>query len=53
MFISSPGRSPGRAIVLPGALALESASALAKCQFLRLSLLCEGQGAVRRAILSL
>ena len=35
IHFSSPGRSPGRAIVLPLALALawawESASALAKC----------------------
>ena len=47
IIFSSPGRSPGRAIVLPPALA--SASALAKS----LKFLCDGQGAVRRAILSL
>ena len=29
-FISSPGRSPGRAIVLPPASALAAAAALAK-----------------------
>ena len=49
MFISSPGGSLGRAIVLPPALA--AASALAKS--LTLKFLCDGQGAVRRAILSL
>ena len=52
-----PGQSPGRAIVLLPASALAlasaaaSASALAKC--LTLKFLCDGQGAVRRAILSL
>ena len=30
-IISSPGRSPGRAIVLPPASALAAASALSKC----------------------
>ena len=30
-LFSSPGRSPGRAVVLPPALALVSAAALAKC----------------------
>ena len=29
-IFSSPGRSPGRAIILPSALALAAASALAK-----------------------
>ena len=48
-IFSSPGRSPGRAIVLPPASAL--AAALAKS--LTLKFLCDGQGAVRRAILSL
>ena len=48
-IFSSPGQSPGRAIVLPPALA--SASALAKS--LTLKFLCDGQGAVRRVILSL
>ena len=48
--ISSPGQSLGRAIVLPPASAL-AASALAKS--LKLKFLCDGQGAVRRAILSL
>ena len=55
-FISSPGRSPGRAIVLPpgSALALAAAVALAKClSFYIQVFLCDGQGAVRRAILSL
>ena len=46
-IFSSLGRSPGRAVVLP--LASASASALAKC----LNVLCDGQGAARRAILSL
>ena len=54
LFFISPGRSPGRAIVLPPvsglALALVAA-ALAKS--LMLKFLCDGQGAVRRAILSL
>ena len=49
-MISSPGPSPGRAIVLPPAAAL-AAAALAKS--LTLKFLCDGQGAVRRAILSL
>ena len=31
LVFSLPGRSPGRAIVLPPALAMELASALAKC----------------------
>ena len=31
ILLSSPGRSPGRAVVLPPALALASALALAKC----------------------
>ena len=64
-IISSPGRSPGRAIVLPPAsalaLALASAlasaasvaSALANVKVFTLKFLCDGQGAVRRAILSL
>ena len=47
-LFSSPGRSPGRAIVLPPALAW----ALAKSLTLKF-FLCDGQGAVRRAILSL
>ena len=62
---SSPGRRPGRAIVLPPASALvlvlasalasalAAASALAKFKNLHLSFLCDGQGAVRRAVLSL
>ena len=50
VIFSSPGRSPGTAIVLPLALAL----ALAKClSFYVKVFLCDGQGAVRRAILSL
>ena len=58
-FFSSPGRSPGKAIVLPpaSALALAFVSALALAaalaKSLTLSFLCDGQGAVRRAILSL
>ena len=31
LFFSSPGRSPGRAVVLAPALALAAAAALAKC----------------------
>ena len=54
-IFSSPGRCPGRAIVQPPASALASAltaaSALAKG--LTLKFLCDGQGAVRRDILSL
>ena len=50
-IFSLPGRSPGRAIVLPLASASAAASALAKS--LTLKFLCDGQGAVRRAILSL
>ena len=52
-IFSSPGQSPGRAIVLSpaSALALAAASALAKSVMLKF--LCDGQGAVRRAILSL
>ena len=55
-IFSSPGRNPGRAIVLPpaSALALAGASVLANCKsFYLLSFLCDGQGAIRRAILSL
>ena len=44
---SSSGRSPGRAIVIHSALPLAAAAELAK-SFLR-----DGQGTVRRAILSL
>ena len=51
LMFSSHGWSPGRAIVLPPASALAAASALAKC--LMLKFLCDGQGPVRRAILSL
>ena len=55
VIFSSPGRRPGRAIVIPPAsalaLALASASELAKS--LTLKFLCDGQGAVRRAILAL
>ena len=52
LIFSSPGR---RAIVLPPASALASAaaSALAKCYSITLKFLCDGQGDVRRAILSL
>ena len=50
-IFSSPGQSSGRAIVLPPALALAAVSALAKS--LMLKFLCDGQGVVRRAILSL
>ena len=53
---SSPGQSLGRAIVLPPALASElvSASVLAKYESFYVKVfLCDGQGAVRRAILSL
>ena len=50
---SSPGRSPGRAIVLPPASALAAAAAAALAKCLTLKFLCDGQGAVRRAILSL
>ena len=46
-IFSSPGRSPGRAIVLP------LASALVLAKSLTLKFLCDGQGAVRPAILSL
>ena len=48
-IFSSPGRSPGRPIVLPPALA--AASALTKN--VKVFFLCDGQGDVRRAILSL
>ena len=57
-IFSSPGPSRGRAIALPPASALASALAsvaaaeLAKC-FYVIAFLCDGQGAVRRAILSL
>ena len=49
VLFSLPGQSPGRAIVLPPCWesAFAAAAALAK------SFLCDGQGAVRRAILSL
>ena len=50
LIFSSPGR---RAIVLPPASALALASALVKCLSFTLKFLCDGQGAVRRAILSL
>ena len=40
-LFSSPGRSPGRAIILPPASALAAASALAKS--LTLKFLCYGQ----------
>ena len=51
---SSTGRSPGRAIVLllASALALVAA-ALVKSFYVFLSFLCDWQGPVRRAILSL
>ena len=57
-IISSPGRSLGRAIVLSPASASASALALAAASALAKSLtskffLCDGQIAVRRAILSL
>ena len=57
-FFSSPGRSPGRAIILPPALTSASAatSMLAKCQngkVFTLKFLCDWRGAVRRAILSM
>ena len=49
---SRPGRSPGRAIVLPAASA--AASALAKFKSIYVKVfLCDGQGAFRRAFLSL
>ena len=48
---SLPGQSPGRAIVLLAASALVAA-ALAKSLMLNF-FLCDGQGAVRQAILSL
>ena len=55
---SSPGRSPGRAIVLPPGVGFgvgigggDGVSKMLK--FLLLSFLCDGQGAVKRAILSL
>ena len=53
--ISSSGQSPGRAIVLPSASALASASmaASALANSLTFKFLCEGQCAVRRAIVSL
>ena len=50
-FISWPGQSPGRAIVLPLASALGSAAALANDKVFTSKFLCDGQGAVRRAIL--
>ena len=56
---SSPGRSPGRAIVLPPASAgvgvgVGGGVSISKMlKFLRERFLCDGQGAVRRAILSL
>ena len=55
-LFSSPGQSPGRALVLPPvlALALALAGALAKCESFYIKVfLCDGQGAVRQAILSL
>ena len=53
-LFSSPGQSPGRAIVLPPASALAAASVLAKCgSFYVKVFICDGQGAVKRAILSL
>ena len=59
-IFSSPGRSPGRAIVLPPAsvlalaVVLVSAVALAKrLSFYVKVFLCDGKGAVRQAILSL
>ena len=58
-LFSSPGQSPGRAIVLPPASALAlaaasaAASALANVKFLTLKFFVDGQDAVRLAILSL
>ena len=60
-LFSSPGRSPERVIVQPPASALSSALALASAsaaasalaKSLTLQFLCDGQGADRRAILSL
>ena len=44
-LFSSPGGSPGRAIVLPPASALALALTLAKS--LTLKFICDGEGAVR------
>ena len=58
-IFSSPGRSPGRAIVLPpasasaSALALAAAAAAALAKSLTLIFLCDGQGAVRRPVTGL
>ena len=52
-LFNSPEQSPGRAIVLPPASALASAAALADVKVFMLKFLCDGQGAVRQAILSL
>ena len=52
-IFSLPGRSPGRGIVLPLALALASALVLVLASEAALKFLCDEQGAVRRAFLSL
>ena len=54
-IFSLPGRSPGRAIVLTQVSALASAAAvaLAKCLSFYIKVFYDGQGTVRRAILSL
>ena len=59
MPFSSPGQSPGRAIVLSPASAFfvgvgvgGGVEVSKMLKILRLSFLCDGQGAVRRAFLS-
>ena len=59
IFFSSPGRSPGRAIVhlsvcVGIGVGVDGGVDVSKMlKFLRSSFLCDGRGAVRRAILSL